>query len=64
MSLMISINKAKKMLNKKCIGYLGHIMTKKDKSGLKVNKTPVVQKFHDVFLKKLSRLAQEKKSFI
>lgn len=54
---MISIMKAQKMLNKECVGYLGHIVTKKDKSGLRVNKTPVVQEFHDVFLEKLSRLA-------
>lgn len=58
---MMSNNvKARKMLSKRCIAYLAHIVNKLDEIVLNVKDVPVVQKFLDVFPYSLPKLALEK----
>lgn len=51
---------ASKMLKKMCTGYLAHLMSKIE-SGSSIDKTTMVQKFPNMLLSELLRLALERK---
>lgn len=60
LSMMISRVKARKMLSKRCIGCLAHIMNKVDKSIPSLQSTPIICQFQDIFPNNLPELASKR----
>lgn len=61
LSMMVNRVKTRKILSKRCLGYLAHIISKVDELIANLQTTLIVCEFQHVFLVNLLKLAPKKK---